>query len=356
MHIENRLMFKVMFSAAAAMHICFLIMFINAGATPLAIFNVISVAIYLGGVLLTFTSSAIDKHILSLTITVYAEVSAHAILATLLLGFEPCFLLYAMSILPMCAFALFSVEKRTYTRCMVIMPVTSTVLIVATLVINDKVNLLAGYQLSVEQVNVMRVINIIFNLLLVFGFSFLFVNQMNNLLKKLRDSNEKLNYTATHDALTGLYNRHSLWKYLPELHKSAGEFCICMGDIDNFKNTNDTFGHDCGDVVLKKVAETITTGIGGSDLACRWGGEEVLIIMYGSRGECIKRVEEIRLRISGLGLLHEGQPVPSTMTFGFADSGENPDPDDVNLEALISLADKRLYEGKRSGKNIIVSQ
>lgn len=356
MLIENRLMFKGLFSAAACMHICFLVMFINAGTEPLVIFNIISVAIYVGGVVLTFTSPAIERHTLALTTIVYAEVNAHAIVATLLLGFEPCFLLYATSILPMCAFTLFSVKKETYTRCMIIMPIVSTVLIIAALVIDNRVNIMTGCELSDRQVNVMRVINIIFNLLLVFGFSFLFVNHTNHLLKKLSDSNEKLNYIATHDALTGLHNRHSLWNYLSALHGSAGDFCVCMGDIDNFKRTNDTYGHDCGDQVLKEVAGIVRSNIGESDMACRWGGEEILIIMNGSRDECLNRIEKMRSRICGLNLRYDGKEVPTTMTFGFAQGSENPDPDDVNIEELISIADKRLYVGKNSGKNVIISE
>lgn len=356
MIIGNRFMFKVMFSAAALMHICFLVMFYNAGITLMVVFNICSVLMYLGGVVLAFAVPSFEKHILAMTLLIYAEVSAHAIIATLLLGFEPCFLLYATTILPMCAFTLFSVKKETYVRCMIFMPIISTVLIVATLVIDDKVNLMTGYGLTVQQVNIMRVINIIFNLILVFGFSFLFVNQMNHLLTKLSDSNEQLNYIATHDALTGLHNRHSLWKYLSALHGNDSEFCVCIGDIDNFKRTNDTYGHDCGDHVLKKVAGVIINNIGGEDMACRWGGEEILIIMNGSRSECLARAEKMRSQIAGLNHQHEGQTVPTTMTFGFAESSENPEPDDVNIEALISLADKRLYDGKHNGKNVIISK
>lgn len=356
MIIQNRLMFKVMFSAAAAMHVSFMVMFLNAGALPLVILNFFSIAIYITGVIAAFVVRSFDKHILSMTLIVYAEVTAHAIVATLLVGFEPCFLLYAISILPMCAFTLFPVSKKTFMRSMLVMSFISTVLIIATLIVNDRIGILSGYILRTEQVNVMRLINIIFNLVLVFGFSFLFVNQMNNLLKELSDTNDNLNYIASHDALTGLYNRHSLWKHLSDIHGSVDNYCVCMGDIDNFKKTNDTYGHDCGDQVLKKIAGVITGNISEADFACRWGGEEILIIMKGSRAECHERVVKMRRAICGLDIMYEGQPVPTTMTFGFADSSENPDPDDAHMEELISLADKRLYRGKKSGKNVVISQ
>ena len=182
MVIENRFMFKVMFSSAALMHICFLIMFYNVGTLPLVLFNIFSVLIYLAGVIVAFTVPTFEKHVLSMTVIVYGEVTTHAIIATLLLGFEPCFLLYAISILPMCAFTLFIVPKKNFTRCMIIMPLVSTCLIIATLVIDSRMNIITRYELSVQQVNIMRAINIIFNLVLVFGFSFLFINMINNLL------------------------------------------------------------------------------------------------------------------------------------------------------------------------------
>lgn len=356
MIIKNRLMFKVMFSAAALMHVFFLVMFFDAGAIPMVIFNICSVAIYITGVVLAAVIPTFDKHTLSMSLIVYAEVTAHAVIATIRLGFEPCFLLYAISILPMCAFTLFPVKKKTYMRCMMTMPFISTAIIIATLIFTENVGSLSGVVLSENQINVMRLINIIFNLVLVFGFSFLFVNQMNNLLKELNDTNDHLNYIAAHDALTGLYNRHSLREHLTVLHDSADEYCVCMGDIDDFKKTNDTYGHDCGDIVLKTISRLISDSIGEEDLACRWGGEEILIIMNGSRSECCERVEKMRQQIAGLNIEHEGQKIPATMTFGFADSSENPDPADIHIEELISLADKRLYRGKRSGKNVVISQ
>ena len=348
-------MFKVLFSSAAVMHVFFLVMFLNAEALPLVILNIFSVGIYITGLVAAFVLRSFDKHILGMTLIVYAEVTAHAITATLLVGFEPCFLIYAISILPMCAFTLFPVNKKTFMRSMLAMSFISSALIIATLIINDKIGTL-GYVLRTEQINVMRLINIIFNLLLVFGFSFLFVNHMNNLLKELSDTNDNLNYIATHDALTGLYNRHSLWKFLSEIHGSAADFCVCMGDIDNFKKTNDSFGHDCGDQVLKRIAGVISDNTGEADFACRWGGEEILIVMKGSRSECHERVAKMRRAICGLDIIYDGQSVPTTMTFGFADSSENPDPEDAHIEELISLADKRLYRGKKSGKNIVISQ
>lgn len=103
----------------------------------------------------------------------------------------------------------------------------------------------------------MRTINIAFNIALLFGFSTLFILEIHNLINKLNETNDRLNYIATHDALTGLYNRHSLTGALSALKTSERPFCIVMGDLDDFKKVNDTYGHECGDVVLKSVSEVI---------------------------------------------------------------------------------------------------
>lgn len=354
MVIKYRLMFKVLYTAASMMHICFLIMFLKSHIMPLVIFNICSVLFYIAGISITFKSRHIDRHIFTLTIMVYIEVTAHAIFATMVVGFETFFLLYGIVILPMCAFTLFCSDKTNRFGIMMVLCVISTILTALTLAYLSDHDCIFNYPLNYEEISNMRMINVIFNMLLVFGFSFLFINHINNLLKQLSETNEQLNYMATHDPLTGLVNRHSLWKFLSVLKQSESHFCICMGDIDNFKRTNDTYGHDCGDKVLKQVAEVIQTGIGGSDMACRWGGEEILIILMCDKEEAYQKVCEMRKQIYELNIEHENQKVATSMTFGFADSEELGDSTE-KLESLIALVDKRLYEGKNSGKNKVVS-
>lgn len=356
MVIQSRLMFKVLYSVAAATHFIFLLMFYNTGTVPMFVFNICSTLLYIAGVIMTFKSRHIDRHILGMTIVVYGEVTAHAITATILLGFEPAFLLYGIVILPMCAFTLFSADKKVFSRTTIIMCIISAALTIGTLLIINNNDGISSYPLTFEEIKMMRMFNVIAAIGMVFGFSFLFVNHINSLLKQLGDTNDQLNFLATHDPLTGLANRHSLWKFISVLRESGSDFCICMGDIDNFKRTNDTFGHDCGDQVLKSVADVIKNSIKKTDMACRWGGEEILVIMISGRDEAFERVSRMRRQISELDIWHEGQAVPTTMTFGFADSSENLNENDVNLESLISLVDKRLYDGKKSGKNKVVAK
>ena len=145
-----------------------------------------------------------------------------------------------------------------------------------------------------------------------------------------------------------------------------------MGDLDDFKKINDTYGHDCGDIVLKSVASIIIENTKDNEMACRWGGEEMLIVMRGSREECFARISVVKSEISSLAITSDSKPVKVTMTFGFADSeeknaaiessgaaeeGSSPikTPHHIGIDSLISMVDKRLYIGKRRGKNVIIS-
>lgn len=205
--------------------------------------------------------------------------------------------------------------------------------------------------LTLNETDLMRTINIAFNIALLFGFSTLFILEIHNLINKLNETNDRLNYIATHDALTGLYNRHSLIGALSALKTSERPFCIVMGDLDDFKKVNDTYGHECGDVVLKSVSEVILRNMGGGNTACRWGGEEILMIMYGTAMDCFNTISRIKAQINNLKITHDGTPVKVSMTFGFAASGESGSQD---IDAMLSTVDKRLYKGKASGKNVIV--
>ena len=166
---------------------------------------------------------------------------------------------------------------------------------------------------------------------------------------------EAIKKQAVTDGLTGLYNRHCLHSTLRDVAESTEPFCVVMGDIDDFKKINDTFGHDCGDVVLRSVAEIIMRNIGEKDIACRWGGEEMLMILHGTYDECYPKISKIKSEINALCLDHENRAVKVSMTFGFATSAENADIRSEGIDAMLSMVDKRLYKGKASGKNIIVA-
>ncbi len=169
---------------------------------------------------------------------------------------------------------------------------------------------------------------------------------------------ELLKKESTIDPLTRLYNRRFGLKRLIEIIKLAMReskpVAIAMLDIDNFKRINDTYGHLVGDYILKKIAEIVKENIRKDDLAVRFGGEEILIVLYDTdRNEAENVFERIRRLIENYPFNYEGQEIPVTVSIGyhiFYPAGKK----DINIEELIYLADKALYEAKSSGKNKVI--
>lgn len=358
MNIGKSLKYKLAAYAGAVMHLIFLIIFIIIGLKMMAVFNVFSVALYiLMGILCEHTN--LEDHALIWINAMYFEIIIHAMLCTVLLGAETCFFLYSMTSIPIALYYLFlTCSSTVFKRGAIIYPLITMTALSASLVFlrrSAPLFVLHRHVISPDILEIMRSVNILFNLLLMFAFSGLFILEIRSLIEKLNVTNEQLIYTATHDPLTGLYNRNRLRGTLEKLDKCGEPFCIVMGDIDDFKKVNDTYGHDCGDIVLKSIAEIIMKNIGERDIACRWGGEEMLIIMYGAYDDCYGRISNIKSLINALVIDHEDSTVRVSMTFGFAASGENEAVGSMSVDAMISTVDKRLYKGKTSGKNVIIA-
>ncbi|MFK3692529.1 PleD family two-component system response regulator [Agrobacterium tumefaciens] len=160
------------------------------------------------------------------------------------------------------------------------------------------------------------------------------------------------------DALTGLNNRRYLDNHLKILFDRAAvrgrPISICMTDIDRFKLVNDTYGHDVGDEVLREFATRIRSTVRGADLACRYGGEEFVVVMPDTPMELAASVAE-RLRS-----IVEDKPfyvrsidrqLSITASLGIAtSSGAFGTPDEI-----LKQADRALYEAKHTGRNRVVA-
>ena len=158
-----------------------------------------------------------------------------------------------------------------------------------------------------------------------------------------------LSHEAQSDPLTGLANRRAMNDMLNLLVQTNQPYSVLALDIDHFKRVNDTFGHDAGDVALKKVAEILKHNSRANDLACRSGGEEFSLILPDASQETASAIAE-RIReniadseITGVGKL--------TISIGVASKGLEP----VTPQAVLKLADERLYRAKESGRNKVVA-
>lgn len=166
----------------------------------------------------------------------------------------------------------------------------------------------------------------------------------NTMFEAGREKKEQLAYEASHDKLTGVYNRSGYDFLLKEADLASSALLIV--DVDKFKGINDTFGHDIGDRVLIKVADNLRSSFRSQDRICRIGGDEFVVIMIQAQSAAREMVEGKLRHINELLLSPEdteGVP-PVSLSCGGAFGWEGAD-----RESLFRRADEALYEVKRSG-------
>ncbi|MDH4413588.1 MAG: PleD family two-component system response regulator [Rhizobium sp.] len=175
---------------------------------------------------------------------------------------------------------------------------------------------------------------------------------------RLRNSVRQTIELAVTDGLTGLHNRRYLDTHLRTLFARAKvrgrPLTLCITDIDRFKQVNDVYGHDAGDEVLKEFAGRIRATVRGADLACRFGGEEFVVVMPDTPAEMAAAVaERLRGMIEARPFqLRSGEtPLMLTASMGIATIG----PGIETPEQLLKQADRALYEAKNSGRNRVVA-
>ena len=159
----------------------------------------------------------------------------------------------------------------------------------------------------------------------------------------------KFEEMAMHDKLTALYNRRmflEIFKQTLTRMKRSSEYSVTiMADIDHFKKLNDNFGHNTGDTVLKTVAQIIKSSIRESDILCRWGGEEFVVLLPGTNLENGKKIaEKIRLNIENNDFNINAKV---TCSFGVAVFTE----EETDISDIVNRADKMLYKSKENGRN-----
>ncbi len=173
-------------------------------------------------------------------------------------------------------------------------------------------------------------------------------------ITKLKEKSNLLEYQASHDKLTGLFNRNRFDELYSKEIKRAKRYennlSIILFDIDDFKNVNDNYGHQIGDEVLIEISKILLNNVREPDICVRWGGEEFLILLPQTNLEGAKAVaEKIRVTIIEKPLTEKNLPISAS--FGVCQMDENDDD-----FSLISKSDKLLYLAKKSGKNIVIAQ
>jgi diguanylate cyclase (GGDEF)-like protein len=175
-------------------------------------------------------------------------------------------------------------------------------------------------------------------------------------LVEVRKTERTLRRQALRDPLTGLFNRRffdaGLEQEIMRSRRSGDPVSLLMLDIDHFKNYNDEYGHEAGDAVLRAIGQLLQTQVRGGDVACRFGGEEFVILMPNAPLESAKeRGKQILEAIRGLEVPHQGRLLPSvTASLGVAEFPAHAS----DAEGILDAADHALYVAKRTGRDRMV--
>lgn len=161
----------------------------------------------------------------------------------------------------------------------------------------------------------------------------------------------RLEKMATIDKLTGIYNRQAfdiiIHQVLKEIQRKNFSLSVILFDIDHFKNVNDEFGHLAGDAAIKNIVKISKSAIRESDVLCRWGGEEFLILLKEcSLDDAYKISEKIRETVRKTPTVYEGKKIVATISLGV--SRYHPSEQE---DSLLSRVDKLLYKAKQNGRD-----
>lgn len=178
--------------------------------------------------------------------------------------------------------------------------------------------------------------------------------QLQTKLAEIELLQSKLRDEAIRDRLTGLYNRRyldeTLQREVAGVERSGGYLSVVMVDIDHFKSINDSYGHKTGDVMLQTLAKLLDEHTRVTDIACRYGGEEFILVMPGISVEnAYYRVEQLRATFENMAVTVGDVTMRSTFSAGIAVYPEHA----VTDEELMLLADQALYQAKTDGRNCV---
>jgi diguanylate cyclase (GGDEF)-like protein len=165
---------------------------------------------------------------------------------------------------------------------------------------------------------------------------------------------EEVRQNSVRDSLTGCVNRgHAMEVITGELlraRRSREPVSLILFDVDRFKDVNDRYGHLCGDAVLAEIGQRMRTTLRGSDLKCRYGGEEFLVLLPQTPLDGARRVAEtLRQDIASMSVPWNGEPIHVTSSFGVACARK----DEVDPKTLLARADEALYAAKHDGRDCV---
>ncbi len=333
----------------SAIHLFLSVLFSCFGTVPLVIYNIFSVLFYQWMV-----SFCKKKYYMIAFAATICEVFLFVTISTMSLGNALGFSFYCFATIPAIFYCTYTIKKL---KSSIFFPtMLSTFAMIVFLFCYTYPYLIADgeYVIPGKWRIMLCALNVLTSFIIIILFCLLLVWEIKNSNAILEKRNNQLTQFANRDPLTKLPNRRSMMEHLNlAMHKfqlGDSPFTIILGDIDDFKKVNDTYGHDAGDKVLVTVANLITSQMREGDYVCRWGGEEILIVIRDDL-DCATRIaERIRTSIDNVIVPHGADELHITMTFGVAPAIAG-----YRIEQIIHQADTKLYQGKGQGKNQVVS-
>ena len=319
-------------------HLFIINVFQQCGVTPMVRFNIFSVLFYVVIILVAYKG-----WLQVYCVGVYLEVAIHMTLAVLFTGWDSGFqvTLIGMNVLAFYGEYVGRTLRLKYVK-MLPFAILGMILYLGTYIyinVNPPMYTLPG--------------NAEFWLTLIWGvIVFVITGFVMVMFVLIVDSSDKkLSFQMSHDKLTGLPNRYFVSEYMESIpgNKNGKEYWLAIADIDDFKVINDTYGHNCGDYVLKTLAYIFNNRDG--ILCCRWGGEEFIFInpITESVNEAYELLESLRKEVQAYEFKYDKFSFHVTLTIGMTVF-----PPGIDDDAWISDADAKLYKGKQNGKNQVV--
>lgn len=331
--MANKLNFSILF-----IHVGLLMSFAVMQAPIMIAVNIVSLLVYI------YLFRVIKKSLVAYLIFTFAEILFHMVIATICMGWACGFQLYCFAVVPLIYYAHYismRFKKAFY-------PLPMIIAVIFSYLVTNFYSMFYNpiYEnISQTTISVIYIINsiVVFSFLIIF---FLLYEKMGLSIEIL------LKNTAEYDVLTGLSNRYRMNSIFEQLlkveHNSTTEFSIGILDIDNFKKVNDTYGHNVGDLILKNVADVLHDVEKDNIYACRWGGEEFLLLVTGNNSlETAKILLEL-IRVNVANKVTEADDNKISVTIS---SGVTLHINGENLISTVERADSYLYTAKKSGKN-----
>lgn len=170
---------------------------------------------------------------------------------------------------------------------------------------------------------------------------------------KLRETIKDLEFLASRDTMTGLYNRRKFFELATLIFNEAKEnFFLATIDIDFFKKVNDNYGHDAGDFVIKRITQIISDLLPKNSIFARMGGEEFIVLISEeiNQEKMVELFEEIRNNIFTENMNYSGNIINSTVSIGIVQKNSNSN----SIDEVVKRSDLALYEAKRFGRNRVI--